>query len=65
MINHLAVIMDGNRRWAKNHSLQPWLGHKEGIKPINEVINFCLDNQINYLKKSSNIKLQTPINFLT
>ncbi len=49
MINHLAVIMDGNRRWAKNHSLQPWLGHKEGIKPINEVINFCLDNQINYL----------------
>ena len=49
MINHLAVIMDGNRRWAKNNNLQPWLGHKEGIKPINEVINFCLDNQINYL----------------
>ena len=41
--------MDGNRRWAKNNSLQPWLGHKEGIKPINEVINFCLDNKINYL----------------
>lgn len=49
MIQHLAVIMDGNRRWAKLNNLQPWLGHKEGLKAIDKAVSFCLDNKIKYL----------------
>ena len=35
-LDHIAIIMDGNRRWAKKHNLKPHLGHKEGI---NNAIN--------------------------
>lgn len=28
--NHLGIILDGNRRWARLHGLQPWEGHKYG-----------------------------------
>lgn len=31
-VKHIAVIPDGNRRWAKSRSLKPWEGHTEGIK---------------------------------
>ena len=44
-LNHLAIIMDGNRRWAKKHNLKSNLGHKEGI-----------NNAINILKKINNEK---------
>lgn len=30
--HHLAIIPDGNRRWAKAHLLLPWQGHEEGVK---------------------------------
>ena len=30
MPKHIAIIMDGNRRWAKERGLDPKLGHKEG-----------------------------------
>ena len=49
MIKHLALIMDGNRRWAKARRLQPWLGHDAGAKAINEAIQFCIQEQISYL----------------
>ena len=52
-LNHLAIIMDGNRRWAKKHKLKPNLGHKEGI---NNAINLL--KQINS-EKSINIKYIT------
>jgi undecaprenyl diphosphate synthase len=49
VINHLAVIMDGNRRWAKLQGLQPWLGHQEGLKSASRVIDFCLVSNVKYL----------------
>jgi undecaprenyl diphosphate synthase len=49
VINHLAVIMDGNRRWAKLRGMQPWLGHQEGLKSASQVIDFCLDSNVKYL----------------
>jgi undecaprenyl diphosphate synthase len=49
VINHLAVIMDGNRRWAKSRGLLPWLGHQEGLKSASQVIDFCLNNSVKYL----------------
>ncbi len=30
--NHLVIIPDGNRRWAKARGLEPWIGHEEGAK---------------------------------
>ncbi len=45
-LNHLAIIMDGNRRWAKKHSLMPWLGHKEGVNAIKESVTFCVEHKI-------------------
>ncbi|MGB9729941.1 MAG: polyprenyl diphosphate synthase [Thermoprotei archaeon] len=43
---HIAVIMDGNRRWAKKRGLFPWLGHKYGAKKAREFLRWCLDLNI-------------------
>lgn len=49
-INHLAVIMDGNRRWARKNSLDILLGHsKGGIDAARLTIQFCLEQSISYL----------------
>lgn len=49
MMQHLALIMDGNRRWAKQRGLLPWIGHQEGAKVIEHVVNFCLQQGIRYV----------------
>jgi tritrans,polycis-undecaprenyl-diphosphate synthase [geranylgeranyl-diphosphate specific] len=46
MINHIAIIMDGNRRWAKSRALQPWKGHEEGRNTIETVLKFCQEKTI-------------------
>ncbi len=45
-MNHLACIMDGNRRWAKARNLLPWLGHQEGVKALERTVDFCLSQNI-------------------
>lgn len=35
---HVAIIPDGNRRWAKDHGLESWEGHEEGAKRIEEIV---------------------------
>ena len=40
---HIAIIMDGNRRWAMKRGLEPWLGHRFGAKKLEEVIKWCLE----------------------
>ena len=35
--NHIAIIMDGNGRWAKERNLPRISGHKEGINSVREV----------------------------
>jgi undecaprenyl diphosphate synthase len=49
MIQHLALIMDGNRRWAKQRGLLPWLGHEQGVQAAQQAIQFCLRKNIKYL----------------
>lgn len=49
MISHLALIMDGNRRWAKKNSLFPWQGHKKGIDNVEMSIQFCMEQGIKFL----------------
>lgn len=48
-ITHLACIMDGNRRWARQHGWLPWDGHREGVKAAQRVADFCLQQSIPYL----------------
>ena len=57
IINHVAIIMDGNGRWAKKKSLKKSLGHKAGI---DTAINLCEDTGKNNL-----IKILTLYTFST
>ena len=38
---HLAIIPDGNRRWAKPRGLKPWKGHEAAINVLQDVIEHC------------------------
>jgi undecaprenyl diphosphate synthase len=40
---HLAIIMDGNGRWAEARSLPRIAGHREGIKSVRDTISLCLE----------------------
>ena len=35
--DHIAMILDGNRRWARARGLQPWEGHKAGYEAIKKL----------------------------
>jgi undecaprenyl diphosphate synthase len=39
---HVAIIMDGNRRWAKHRGLPPFAGHLEGVNSLMEVVEGAL-----------------------
>lgn len=41
---HLAIIPDGNRRWARDHGLHPWQGHEKAIENFRTVAEFCRDH---------------------
>lgn len=41
MPKHIAIIMDGNRRWAKSKGLDGSLGHKKGAEVLEEVAKYC------------------------
>jgi len=38
---HVALIPDGNRRWAKAHKLDPWKGHEKAIENFKEITQWC------------------------
>ena len=46
---HIAVIMDGNGRWAKKRGLPRVMGHRAGMKSVREVIKSCRELGIKYL----------------
>ncbi|MCX6785209.1 MAG: polyprenyl diphosphate synthase [Candidatus Komeilibacteria bacterium] len=46
---HLGIIMDGNRRWARQHGLQAFLGHQNGYETIKKIAEACLDRGIKVL----------------
>lgn len=47
--NHIAIIMDGNGRWAEMKGKPRVFGHKNGVKSVREVIEGCREIGINYL----------------
>ncbi len=47
--NHIAIIPDGNRRWAKAHGVKPWDGHAAGANIIEELTKKAHDIGIKYV----------------
>ena len=46
---HIAIIMDGNRRWAKSKNLPIKLGHKEGAKTLEKIVRYANKIGIKYI----------------
>jgi tritrans,polycis-undecaprenyl-diphosphate synthase [geranylgeranyl-diphosphate specific] len=40
-LEHIAIILDGNRRWASENDLNPWLGHKKGAEKVEQLLEWC------------------------
>ncbi len=49
MIQHLAVIMDGNGRWAKQRDFPTLKGHEAGSETVKRILGYCRDAGIRYL----------------
>ena len=48
-LEHLAIIMDGNRRWAKSNNLPSYEGHRKGAENLWDIINFVKDFKLKFL----------------
>ncbi len=48
-LNHIGIIMDGNRRFAKRLMLEPWKGHEWGSKKFEEVLDWCMELGIKHV----------------
>jgi len=46
---HIAVIMDGNGRWAKKRFLPRIMGHKRGVEAVRDLIKQCINHGVEYL----------------
>ncbi len=48
-IKHIAIIMDGNRRWAKQNNLETSQGHKKGAEVLEHIAKYCNKIGLKYL----------------
>lgn len=48
-LKHLAVVMDGNRRWARKNGILEKIGYLHGTKTIQKIIEVCIDEGIKNL----------------
>ncbi len=48
-LKHIAIIMDGNRRWAKSKNLPSAMGHKKGVDSLRNIVETCKKSGIKYL----------------
>jgi len=46
---HVAIIMDGNGRWAKQRHLPRFAGHKRGVEAVRATVAACVDRGVEYL----------------
>ncbi len=46
---HIAIIMDGNGRWAKKRFMPRVAGHKRGVETVREIIKACIERGVGYL----------------
>ncbi|MCX6090557.1 MAG: polyprenyl diphosphate synthase [Candidatus Atribacteria bacterium] len=63
-LNHIAMIMDGNGRWAKRRGLPRLAGHKQGVETVRSVVEECGDIGIPFLTlySFSTENWQRPVN---
>ena len=55
---HIAIIMDGNRRWAKANGLPIALGHKKGAETIEKIVRHANNIGLKYITVYFNRKLE-------
>jgi undecaprenyl diphosphate synthase len=46
---HVAIIMDGNRRWARSRGMPPTYGHRRGAEAVRRAVEACAKEGIRYL----------------
>jgi undecaprenyl diphosphate synthase len=46
---HVAIIMDGNGRWAKKRFMPRFSGHAKGVEMVRETVRSCLERGVEYL----------------
>lgn len=47
--HHIAIIPDGNRRWARAKGLLPYKGHREGAKRVHEIAEYGFEHGVKYI----------------
>ena len=62
---HIAIIMDGNRRWARKNGLPDGKGHEAGAKNLQDIVEYCRDLGIKHLTvyalSTENWRLRSPL----
>ncbi|MCW3999302.1 MAG: polyprenyl diphosphate synthase [Candidatus Bathyarchaeota archaeon] len=48
-VEHIAIILDGNRRWASSKEMNPWLGHKKGAETVEQLLDWCLKLNVKFV----------------
>ena len=56
--HHIAIIMDGNGRWAKSRGEERTFGHRNAIEAVRNVINACNEIAVPYLTLYTKIYLK-------
>jgi len=46
---HIAIIMDGNGRWAKQRMLPRYAGHRAGVETVRQVVKYCAEQGVEVL----------------
>jgi undecaprenyl diphosphate synthase len=46
---HIAIIMDGNGRWARKRGLPRIMGHRAGVKSVKDIVKACVKSGVKYL----------------
>lgn len=46
---HLAIIMDGNGRWAKKQGMMRIFGHQNAVNAVRQTVEYCAENKIEFL----------------
>lgn len=46
---HIAIILDGNRRWAAHNALISWIGHRHGADKIDELMDWCIELDVKFI----------------
>jgi undecaprenyl diphosphate synthase len=46
---HIAIIMDGNGRWAQKRFMPRTIGHKAGVKAVRKIVEYCASHEIEVL----------------